>query len=54
VHFHVIPRMADQPDDRRGPLIFGYLGVPEQERVPEEVMNRIAQEMRDALERVLL
>lgn len=53
VHFHIIPRMADQPDDRRGPLIFGYLGVSEQERVPEEVMNRIAQEMRSMLERIL-
>lgn len=25
LHFHVVPRMADQPDDRRGPDAFGYL-----------------------------
>lgn len=25
LHFHVVPRMADQPDDLRGPKIFGYL-----------------------------
>lgn len=25
LHVHVVPRMADQPDDRRGPDVFGYL-----------------------------
>lgn len=25
LHVHVVPRMADQPVDRRGPDIFGYL-----------------------------
>jgi diadenosine tetraphosphate (Ap4A) HIT family hydrolase len=49
VHVHIVPRMADQPADRRGPLIFGYLGVPEQERVPEDEMNRIASQMRVSL-----
>lgn len=24
LHLHVVPRMADQPDDRKGPLVFGY------------------------------
>ncbi|MEZ4538810.1 MAG: HIT family protein [Chloroflexota bacterium] len=42
VHFHVIPRMADQPEERRSLSIFGYLGVPEAERVSEEKMNQIA------------
>jgi diadenosine tetraphosphate (Ap4A) HIT family hydrolase len=42
VHFHIIPRMADQPKERNGTLIFGYLGVPDQERVSEDVMNTIA------------
>ena len=45
VHFHVIPRLADQPDDRRGPRVFGYLGVPDEERVGEERMNAIAAEI---------
>lgn len=49
VHVHIVPRMPDQPDDRRGPLIFGYLGVPEHERVPERVMDRIAAEVRSFL-----
>src|SRR3954453_20436001 len=25
VHFHIVPRMPEQPDDRRGPSVFGYL-----------------------------
>jgi diadenosine tetraphosphate (Ap4A) HIT family hydrolase len=41
VHFHIVPRMPDQPDDRRGPDIFGYLGVSDDERVSEAEMNRI-------------
>jgi diadenosine tetraphosphate (Ap4A) HIT family hydrolase len=31
VHFHIIPRMADQPENRHSTQIFGYLGVPEEE-----------------------
>jgi diadenosine tetraphosphate (Ap4A) HIT family hydrolase len=49
VHFHVVPRMADQPADRRGPAIFGYLGVPDDERVREAEMNRIGGEIRHSL-----
>lgn len=49
VHFHVIPRMADQPYNRRSTQIFGYLGVPEGERVREETMNAIAARMQDFL-----
>lgn len=46
VHFHIIPRMADQPEERRSTKIFGYLGVPEQERVSEATMNDIAAQVR--------
>ena len=42
VHFHIVPRMADQPENRRSTKIFDYLGVPEAERVSEERMNEIA------------
>ncbi|MEJ2212170.1 MAG: HIT family protein [Anaerolineae bacterium] len=49
VHFHIIPRMADQPAERRSTQIFRYLGVPEEERVSEETMNRIADQVRDSL-----
>lgn len=49
VHFHIIPRMADQPDNRRSTQIFGYLNVPEEERVSPEVMNAIAVKVRKFL-----
>lgn len=49
VHFHVIPRMADQPEDRRSTKIFGYLGVPEEERVSETTMNMIAVKVQEIL-----
>lgn len=42
VHFHVIPRQADHPDDLKGPRIFQRLGVPDDEAVPESRMNEIA------------
>jgi diadenosine tetraphosphate (Ap4A) HIT family hydrolase len=49
VHFHVVPRMADLPDNRRGTGIFEYLGVPEEERVSQDVMNAIAAQVRERL-----
>jgi len=42
VHFHIVPRMADQPENRRGTKIFEYLSASEEERVSEERMNGIA------------
>ncbi len=42
VHFHVIPRMNDQPEDYKGPNIFKYLGVPLENRIQELEMNRFA------------
>ena len=50
VHFHIVPRMANQPDDRRSTKIFGYLGVSEEERVAEERMNEIAWRTRAILQ----
>ena len=29
LHVHVVPRMPDQPTERRGPAVFGYLQDPE-------------------------
>ena len=49
VHFHVVPRMANQPENRRGAQIFGYLGVSEEERVSEEAMNEIAAKVQKIL-----
>jgi diadenosine tetraphosphate (Ap4A) HIT family hydrolase len=50
VHFHIIPRMAAQPEERKSTLIFGYLGVPEAERVSEDIMNSIAVKIRGILQ----
>ncbi len=50
VHFHIVPRLVDQPKDRRGTQIFGYLGVPAEERVTEEKMTQLAAQ----IQRVLL
>ncbi|MFN8596616.1 MAG: hypothetical protein U0559_10600 [Anaerolineae bacterium] len=49
VHFHVVPRMADQPEDRRGPQIFGYLSVSEANRVPEATLLALATQIRSIL-----
>lgn len=49
VHFHIVPRMANQPADRRSAQVFGYLGVPPEERVSEDQMNEICANIRDDL-----
>jgi diadenosine tetraphosphate (Ap4A) HIT family hydrolase len=50
VHFHIVPRMADMPDDHRGPDVFKYLMAPDDQRVGEAEMNRIALAVRRILE----
>ncbi len=49
VHFHVVPRLADQPEDHRSTKVLAYLGVPAAERVSEERMNAIASELQTCL-----
>jgi len=49
VHFHVVPRMANLPEDRRGTNIFGYSGVSEKMRVSESLMNEIAEQINEVL-----
>ena len=49
VHFHVIPRMAELPDHKKGPRIFDYLGVPETESVPLETRNELAARLQTLL-----
>lgn len=49
VHFHIVPRMADQPEDRRSIKVFTYLGVSEAEYVREEQMNEIASQVQRIL-----
>ena len=49
VHFHIVPCMANQPEDRRSTQIFGYLGVPEDGRVTEDSMNELAAKIQGSL-----
>jgi diadenosine tetraphosphate (Ap4A) HIT family hydrolase len=49
VHFHIIPRMANQPEEYKSTKIFGYLGVPEEERVSEKQMTEIAVQVQSIL-----
>jgi diadenosine tetraphosphate (Ap4A) HIT family hydrolase len=41
VHFHIVPRMPDLPDELRGPRIFALLGLPPDQCVSEAEMDRI-------------
>lgn len=50
VHVHIVPRMPNQPDDRRGPKVIGYLGVPEAERVGAAAMTDMAVKIRQVLQ----
>jgi diadenosine tetraphosphate (Ap4A) HIT family hydrolase len=49
VHFHVVPRHADMPPEYRSLNVFKYLGVSETERVSEDVMNKLAMQIRKLL-----
>lgn len=40
LHVHVVPRMDDQPDDRKGPAVFGYL--TDGQALPPERRDEIA------------
>lgn len=42
VHFHVIPRPADLPADRRGPNVFGFLGQSDGQAVNADEMDGVA------------
>jgi diadenosine tetraphosphate (Ap4A) HIT family hydrolase len=47
LHVHLVPRMRDQPPDRRGPAVFGYLADDPALVVPEGEQDRIAREVGD-------
>lgn len=42
VHFHLVPRMSDLADDRRGPRVFQYLDPPHDQRVDAERIEHLA------------
>jgi len=49
VHFHVVPRMPDIPEENIGGGVFNYLGADEAHRVPEDEMNELGRRLRRAL-----
>lgn len=49
VHFHIVPRMSDIPQERRGVGVFGYLGVQEEQAVSLERRNEISLKVREKL-----
>lgn len=51
LHFHVVPRMPDQPAEERGPRIFARLVVPEAESVPTAERDRLAEAIREVVGR---
>ncbi|MEU4932890.1 HIT domain-containing protein [Streptomyces yokosukanensis] len=46
VHFHVMPRMSDLPQELRGPGVFGLLRQPEQRRVSVGTADEIVHSLR--------
>ena len=50
LHLHLVPRMADQPDDVRGPRVFAHLSAPESDWMSAEERDRIAVALRAALD----
>ncbi|MDX1415514.1 MAG: HIT family protein [Candidatus Promineifilaceae bacterium] len=49
VHFHVVPRMADQPPQRRSAGMLNFLGVPQEERLSDAEMNEIGAQLQRLL-----
>ncbi len=50
VHFHIVPRMANQPTERRSTQVFAYLGVSPEDSVSEDRMNEIGARIRRDLQ----
>lgn len=54
LHFHVVPRVADLPDELRGPRIFALLGADADHRVPDAQQDGMARSIRGTLQRALI
>ena len=49
LHVHLVPRQADIPPDRRGPRVFGYLGVPPGQQIPQSEIDRVVDALVEAM-----
>lgn len=53
VHFHIVPRMSDLPQEHRGPKVFALLGQPPQRRLPVAAMDDLALSLHNRLTRAV-
>ena len=51
LHVHLVPRMPDQPEQVRGPRVFGHLEEDRDRWLPEAEQDALAVELRSALGR---
>lgn len=51
LHVHVVPRMADQPVEARGPHVFAYMSDDEADWIPEDDRDALALRLRAAFAR---
>lgn len=49
VHVHIVPRLDDQPEERRGPKIMEYANPAAEDRVDEATINAVAAQVRQVL-----
>lgn len=49
LHFHIVPRHAELPEERRGPAVFNYLGAPPERQLPDVDRDQLAAKLRDAI-----
>jgi diadenosine tetraphosphate (Ap4A) HIT family hydrolase len=51
VHFHVIPRMPDLPDELRGPAVFTLFGSQDQASIDLAAIDALAHDLQQILQR---
>lgn len=49
LHLHLVPRMADQPEELRGPRVFGHLTDDRSRWLSEQERDEVAAAIRDAM-----
>jgi diadenosine tetraphosphate (Ap4A) HIT family hydrolase len=49
LHLHLVPRMADHPEDARGPMVFAYMTDDQAQWLPTTERDTIALSVRAAL-----
>jgi diadenosine tetraphosphate (Ap4A) HIT family hydrolase len=49
LHLHLVPRLADHPDDARGPKVFAFISEDRADWIPESERDALALALRAAL-----